>query len=143
MSGVALATRGGVVEFLVLGPFEVRDGEGVLPLGGAKQRAALAMLVLHRNSVVSRDRLIDGLWGDSPPATATHTLEAYVSRLRKILNQEGYPDRLLTRPPGYQLRLDDNELDLGRLEALIDQGRRALAGGDPGTAATVRHHPFR
>ena len=125
------------MEFLVLGPFEVRDGERNLPLGGAKQQAALAILLLHHNQVVSRDRLIDGLWGDSPPATAAHTIEAYISRLRKALHQDGHPDRLVTRPPGYLLRIGDGEFDLQRLDVLMDQGRRALGADDPQAAATV------
>jgi DNA-binding SARP family transcriptional activator len=73
------------VEFAVLGPVAVaRDGRD-LPLGGRKQRALLAILLLHANEVVSRDRLIDGLWGERPPATAAHTLDNYISRLRKTL----------------------------------------------------------
>ena len=115
------------MEFLVLGPLEVRDGGRVLPLGGAKQRAALAMLLLHRNEVVSRDRLVDGLWGDTPPASSAEALYAYISRLRKALHEEGHPERLVTRPPGYLLRVGEGELDLERLEVLIDEGRRALA----------------
>jgi DNA-binding SARP family transcriptional activator/ABC-type branched-subunit amino acid transport system substrate-binding protein/sugar lactone lactonase YvrE len=125
------------VQFLVLGPLEVRDGENVVPLGGTKQRATLAMLLLHRNTVVSRDRLIDGLWGDSPPATAAHTLEAYISRLRKAFRLADDPDRLRMRPPGYLLRVDDGELDLERFESLMDRGRSALGAGDAGTAAAA------
>ena len=102
------------MQFLALGPLEVRDGDRTLPLGGAKQRAALAILVLNRNRVVSRDRLIDGVWGDAPPTTAAHTLETYISRLRKALHQDGQPERLVTRPPGYLLRVGDGELDLQR-----------------------------
>ena len=123
------------MEFLVLGPLEVRDGGRVLPLGGAKQRAALAMLLLHRNEVVSRDRLVDGLWGDTPPASSAEALYAYISRLRKALHEEGHPERLVTRPPGYLLRVGEGELDLQRLEVLIDEGRRALAANDPQAAA--------
>jgi DNA-binding SARP family transcriptional activator/ABC-type transport system substrate-binding protein len=133
--GRRLASEGGVVEFLVLGPLEVRDGDRMLPLGGAKQRAALAILLLHHDQVVSRDRLVDGIWGDTPPASAGHTLETYISRLRKALHQDGHPERLLTRPPGYLLRVDNDELDLQRLEALIDQGRRSLAADDPEAAS--------
>jgi DNA-binding SARP family transcriptional activator/streptogramin lyase len=137
-SVVALAgIEGGFVEFLVLGPFEVRDGGMILPLGGAKQRAALAILLLHHDQVVSRDRLVDGLWGDSPPATATHTIEVYISRLRKALHRDGRPERLLTRSPGYLLRVDDGELDLQRFDALMDQGRRARAAEDPQAAAAA------
>jgi DNA-binding SARP family transcriptional activator/ABC-type transport system substrate-binding protein len=125
------------VEFLVLGPLEARDGDRILPLGGAKQRAALAILLLSRNQVVSRDRLVDGIWGDAPPASATHTLETYISRLRKALHHDGQPERLITRPPGYLLRVDDGELDLQRLEASTDQGRRAMAADEPQAAATA------
>ena len=123
------------MEFRVLGPLEVRDGERVLPLGGAKQRAVLAILLLRHDEVVSRDRLVDGVWGDAPPASAAHTLEVYISRLRKALHRDGEPERLLTRPPGYLLRVGDDELDLQRLEALMEDARRALAADDPHTAA--------
>ena len=123
------------MEFLVLGPLEVRDGDRILPLGGAKQRAALAILLLHHDQVVSRDRLVDGIWGDAPPASAAHTLETYISRLRKALHQDGHPERLRTRAPGYLLVVDEGELDLQQLETHIDQGRRALAADDPKAAS--------
>ena len=100
------APKGAFVESLTLGPLEVRDGDTILPLGGAKQRAALAILLLNRNQVVSRDRLVDGIWGDAPPTTAVHTLETYISRLRKALHRDGHPERLRTRPPGYVLRVE-------------------------------------
>jgi DNA-binding winged helix-turn-helix (wHTH) protein len=83
------------MEFRVLGPLEVREGDRLLPLGGAKQRALLAMLVLNANRVVSRDRLIDALWGNEPPETAVQSVQVYVSHLRKLLPS----DTLLTRPP--------------------------------------------
>ncbi|HYT81313.1 MAG TPA: BTAD domain-containing putative transcriptional regulator [Actinomycetota bacterium] len=119
----------------MLGPLEVLDDGGVVPLGGAKQRAVLAILLLHRNEVVSRERLIDGLWGDSPPASAAHTLETYMSRLRKALHRDGDRSRLLARSPGYRLQVDDGQLDLQRLEALMERGRQALVSGDPQTAS--------
>jgi DNA-binding SARP family transcriptional activator len=102
-----------------------------------KQRAALAILLLQRNEVVSRDRLIDGLWGETPPPSAVHTLETYMSRLRKALLCDGDRGRLLTRSPGYMLRVDDGELDLDRLERLLEQGKRALASHDPVEAAAA------
>ena len=134
VTGAVWRQKGASVEFLVLGPLEVRDGDRILPLGGAKQRAALAILLLHHDQVVSRDRLVDGIWGDRPPATAAHTLETYISRLRKALHQDGHAERLLTRQPGYLLRVEDGEFDLQQLEAQIDQGRRALAADDPEAA---------
>ena len=134
VTGASWCQNGGFVQFLVLGPLEVRDGDRILPLGGAKQRAALAILLLNRNRVVSRDRLVDGIWGDAPPPSAAHTLETYISRLRRALQEDDQPERLVTRPPGYLLRVDDGELDLELLEAHIDHGRRALAGEDPRAA---------
>jgi DNA-binding SARP family transcriptional activator len=125
------------MEFRILGPLEALDAGRAVPLGGAKQRAALAMLLLGRNQVVSRDRLIEGLWGGEPPASAGHTLEAYVSRLRRALRTEGEPTRLLTRTPGYLLRVEDGELDLDRFQAALDRGRNAIAGGDPPAAAAA------
>jgi DNA-binding SARP family transcriptional activator/WD40 repeat protein len=125
------------MEFLLLGPLEVRDGDRPIPLGGAKQRALLAFLLLHTNEVVSRDRLIDGLWGGQPPATAAHTVETYVSRLRRGLHDVGSHAALVTRPPGYVLRIDPEELDLTRFRRLAGDGRRALAEANPELAADL------
>ena len=126
------------MEFLILGPLEARvDGRG-LPLGGAKQRALLALLLLHRNEVVSTDRLIDGLWGEEPPATAVKVVQVYVSRLRRLLGPSGPGrGRLVTRPPGYLLELEPDELDLDRFEGLVEEARRASASGDPAAAAAA------
>src|SRR6476620_9526497 len=114
------------MQYRVLGPLEVRDGEESLPLAGAKQRAVLALLLLHANQVLSRDRLIDELWGDKPPATAVQSLQVYVSRLRKLLPEGA----LATRAPGYLLEVDPDELDLRRFERLLAEGHEALANGD-------------
>jgi DNA-binding SARP family transcriptional activator len=115
-----------VDEFRLLGPLEaVVDGKPV-HLAAAKPRALLALLLLNRNQVVSTDRLIDDLWDDNPPATATKTLQVYVSQLRKELG----PDRLVTRPPGYLFRVEEGELDLERFEQLTADARRRLADGD-------------
>ncbi len=123
------------MEYRVLGPLEVHNGQGPLPLAGAKQRALLALLLVHANHVLSRDQLIDELWGDEPPETAVQSLQVYVSRLRKLLPAE----TLLTRPPGYQLAIEPAELDLHRFERLLSEGRDALAEGDPRRAATALH----
>ena len=115
------------MDFKLLGPLEVADRDRSLALGGVKQRSLLAILVLHANTVVSSDRLIDELWGDTPPQTAAKSLQVQVSRLRKQLGK----DRLGTRPPGYVLNLDASELDLTRFEQLFGEAR----GSDPETAA--------
>src|SRR5438445_9879553 len=93
LQGAKRSLQEGWMEYRVLGPLEVRDGERSLPLAGAKQRALLALLLLNANHVVSRDRLIDELWGDEPPETAVTSVQVYVSRLRKLFP----PDTLLTR----------------------------------------------
>jgi DNA-binding SARP family transcriptional activator len=112
-----------VDEFRLLGPLEaVVDGTPV-QLPAAKPRALLALLLLNRNHVVSTERLIDELWGDDPPAQATKTVQVYVSQLRKTLGA----DRLVTRAPGYSLRVEEGELDLDRFEQLRREGRHEEA----------------
>jgi DNA-binding SARP family transcriptional activator len=109
------------MEYRVLGPLEVRDGEHSLALGGAKQRALLALLLVNANHVVSRNRLVDELWGESPPQTAVTMVQVYVSRLRKLLP----PDVLRTQSPGYILEVDSEEVDLLRFERLLAEARHA------------------
>src|SRR5919201_661146 len=102
------------MEFRILGPLEVLQDGRALELGGAKQRALLAALLLERNRAVSAERLVDALWEEEPTATARRALQVYVSQLRKVLGKE----RLETRPPGYMLRVEPDELDLARFERL-------------------------
>ncbi len=102
----------------VLGPLAVvRDGEQVR-LGSGQQRRLLAVLVVHANEVVSSDRLVDVLWGDEPPPSATHTLQGLVSRLRRTLGE----DRLEIGAPGYRLRVVSGEIDAVRFEELVRVG---------------------
>ena len=121
------------MEYRVLGPLEALASEGPLPLGGAKQRALLALLILNANRVVSRERLIDELWGEDPPETAVTSVQVYVSRLRKLVPEAS----LLTRSPGYVLEAETESVDLLRFERLSREGRNALAAGDPERAARV------
>src|SRR5215470_14947848 len=109
------------MEYRLLGPLEVRTGDAPLPLGGAKQRGLLALLLLNANRVVARDRLVDELWGERPPGTAVATIQVYVSRLRKLL-PEG---TLVTRAPGYVLSLEADTIDLQRFERLVRAARDA------------------
>ena len=109
------------MEFRILGPMEVTEQGQSVPLGGAKQRALLAVLLLHPNEVVSSDRLIDGVWAGEPPATALKTLQVYVSQLRKRLGT----DVIVTRAPGYLLRVDRDDLDLSRFEVLVKEAKGA------------------
>jgi peptide/nickel transport system substrate-binding protein len=115
----------------ILGPLTVtRDGRDV-PIGAAKQRALVAVFALHRNEVVPTATLIDELWGDDPPATATKIVHTYVSQLRKVLGE----DVLQTRAGGYLLRATPDEVDSARFESLLTLGRQELAGGRPQKAA--------
>lgn len=127
------------MEFRILGPLEIVDDGRTLELRGFKKRALLAILLLHANEVVSRERLIEDLWGDRRPETAATALHGYVSQLRKLLEpgSNGNHRVLLTRPPGYALRLDPEQLDLERFEALAERGKRALAAGDASDAAAT------
>jgi DNA-binding SARP family transcriptional activator len=113
------------VEFRILGPLEARDGGREVPLGGPKQRALLAALLLRANEVVPSDRLIDDVWGEDSPEDAAAALRVNVSRLRKALPH----DVLTTRSPGYVLRVEPDALDLQRFERLVDEGRTLLARG--------------
>jgi YVTN family beta-propeller protein len=128
------------MDFRILGPVEVAEHDRVFHLGRGRQRALLALLVLHANEVVSQARLVDELWGESPPATASTALHGYVSRLRKLLG----PDRLETSVPGYRLRVDEGELDRDRFVALAQAGRHAEAlalwRGPP--LADIAYEPF-
>jgi DNA-binding SARP family transcriptional activator len=122
-----------VVEFRLLGPLAAAvDGVPVM-LGAPQQRAFLALMLLNANEVVSRDRIVDELWGERPPATAAKLVQVYVSALRKLLDPGR--DVLVTRSPGYLLRVEPDALDLQRFERLVDEGRAALAAGSPAAAS--------
>ena len=126
-----------MIEFRVLGPLEVVRQGRLLDIGGGRKRALLAVLLLHANEVVSNDRLIDEVWGDRAPATAPKIVQGYVSQLRKVLSDEGGGSVLVTKPPGYVLRLEPGQLDVEHFVALLGKGRAALAGGAAGDAAKV------
>ncbi len=104
---------------------------GPLPLGGRKQRLLLAELLLARGGVVSREKLIDGLWGERPPPSAAESLDTYVYRLRKTLGH----DRLVREAGGYRLRVEPDELDADRFEQLVATASCAADAGDHAAAA--------
>ena len=109
------------MEFRILGPLEVLDGEQPVPISGAKPRALLGALLLHANEVVSTARLIDELWGERPPATAENLVQGYVHALRKQLGA----DAIVTQAPGYRLQVDSRKLDLLEFERLLAAARAA------------------
>jgi YVTN family beta-propeller protein len=119
------------MEFRLLGGLEVWDGGQQIPLGRGKQRAVLALLLLHANEVLAADRLIDELWSRDPPEAARKALQVYVVRLRKALG----PDRIRTHDPGYVLELDADQLDVDRFERLVQEARKARAVGENARAA--------
>jgi DNA-binding SARP family transcriptional activator len=112
------------MDFRLLGTLEVLESGHAIDVGAAKPRALLAVLLLNANRVVSNDHLIHALWGERAPGTAQKALQVYVSHLRKNLG----PERILTRAPGYELKVEPGELDLERFEELVSHGdiREAL-----------------
>lgn len=119
------------MDFRLLGPLEVRSQRRALPLGGPKQRAVLAMLLLHAGEVVSTDRLVDELWGERPPKTVEAYIQNCISRLRSVLGR----DAIETRPPGYLLRADPGDIDAVRFERALEAARGLDA---PERAAALR-----
>jgi ABC-type transport system substrate-binding protein/DNA-binding SARP family transcriptional activator len=124
-----------VIDYRLLGPIEAGVDGRPLDIGGRRQRALLAVLLLSANEPVSRDRLAERLWGERPPAGAQHTLEVYVSRLRRVLQPAAGCEVVLTRPGAYLLRTAEDRIDVRCFERLAGQGRRALAVNEPGQAA--------
>ena len=110
------------MEFRILGPLEVVAGDDPLNLRGPRQRTVLALLLLHANEVVSADRLIDELWGERVPKTAANALQYHVSQLRKALAPS---DAIVTREPGYLIRVGPNDFDLLRFERLAEEAQHA------------------
>lgn len=114
------------MRFRALGPLEVHDREGrSIEVGSAKLRTLLTLLLTEAGRVVATDRIVDELWGERPPATATGTLQSYVSNVRRLIGR----DVLITRAPGYLVVADDESLDLLRFPRLVDAGTRSLGEG--------------
>src|ERR671931_1483447 len=107
------------MKFSILGPLEVHDEERQVELGGPKQRALLGVLLLHANESISTERLVDELWGAQPPARAHKLVQGYVSGLRKLLGAA----RVVTRSPGYLVRVEADELDALEFERLVAEAR--------------------
>src|SRR4030088_154271 len=111
------------MDFRILGPLEVADGDALVALPGAKQRALLTILLLRVNEVVSTDRLIDDLWGDEAPGSGRTALQVRISQLRKALGPAG--EVLITRPAGYILKVAPQQFDLHRFERLVEEADAA------------------
>jgi class 3 adenylate cyclase/tetratricopeptide (TPR) repeat protein len=122
-----------MVEFRILGALEAVAGREELPLGSVQQRAVLAFLLVHSPEPTSRDRLIDALWGERPPASAPHALQVYASGIRKALRSAGNAVAVRSSPAGYVLEVDAERIDARRFERLIEDAQRVL-GKDPAGA---------
>ncbi|MGH8973573.1 MAG: BTAD domain-containing putative transcriptional regulator, partial [Acidimicrobiia bacterium] len=128
------------MEVRILGPLEVVVDDSRLVLAGGRERALLARLVLSHNRVVTSERLAEDLWGEAAPAGMTQTLQVHVSRLRKVLREGGADHVLVTAPPGYLLRVDDQAIDAVRFRELVARARRLSAAGDCKQAGAVLGH---
>ncbi len=129
-----------MLEFRVLGPVVVLDDGGTpLDIGPSQQRAVLALCVLAAPRPVSTARIVDALWEQEPPPGAVNTVQAYVSKLRRVLEpgrvRRAKPSVLLSRPGGYAIELPPESFDLGRAAAAVAAGRRLLEAGDHAGAA--------
>jgi DNA-binding SARP family transcriptional activator len=126
---------GAVLNFGVLGSVQVTRAGKVLRLGGAKHRTLLTVLLLHANRLIPVERLIDEIWHDGPPASSRNLVQGYVSDLRRLLyGSAGARGDLVTAQPGYQLRIEPEQLDLHRFERLVEDARVA---GEPQRAAEL------
>jgi DNA-binding SARP family transcriptional activator len=125
------------VEFRVLGAVEVVADGRPLAVGGSRERAVLARLLVSANQVVAQDTLIGDLWPGDQSDGGAPALQVYVSRLRKALRSAGGDEVLLTRPPGYLLAVDPDAFDAARFEALLRSARHSAAGGQHADAATT------
>jgi DNA-binding SARP family transcriptional activator len=123
-------TRGRELQFQLLGQLGVTAGAGIVDLGAPKQRAVLAVLLLHANEIVSTDRIIDLVWGGKAPRTAEHSIQIYISELRKTLSNGSSNDLIETRPPGYVINIPPDSVDTLRFERLVREGISAVRSGD-------------
>ena len=113
-----------MLRFRILGPLEVRDEQAAIALGGPRQRALLVALLLRAGRVVPTEQLVDELYGEDPPKTATTSVQNAIVALRKALG----PDVLVTRPPGYVLQIEREQVDAHGFERLLADARRASSG---------------
>ena len=121
------------MEFRILGPLDVRNGDQAVELAGGRQRALLALLIVNANETVSTDRIVEELWGAQSPQTAPKVIQNHVSQLRRGLGD----GLLVTEGSGYRLRVDPGSLDVDLFEKLLADGRRALERGDAESSADL------
>jgi predicted ATPase/DNA-binding SARP family transcriptional activator len=132
-----MATGEPVMEFRILGPLEVLHDNRPVPLRGTRERAVLAVLLVAANRVVSVDRLVEELWGGTPPDGAVRAVRVFVSRIRKALHRPDAQDVVITAAPGYLAQVAPLAIDASRFEALVAQGRERADRGDHHRAAEL------
>jgi predicted ATPase/DNA-binding SARP family transcriptional activator len=126
------------MEVMLLGPLEVRDGDRVLSVRGSRPRALLALLALNAGRVMAAERLIELLWGDEVPPSAANALQVHVSNLRKVLEPQGQPYRVLVSDEsGYALKIEPDQIDFACFERLVDLGHKALTRGEVALCAQL------
>lgn len=135
-----MAKWGMLVDFRLLGPLELIHERSLVNLEGARQQSAVAALLLDANKVVSTDRLIDVIWGESAPSTARNQVQICMSTVRRVLARAGAGGMLRTQAPGYLLEVDDDAFDLARFRAEVTEGRDAAADGHTEDAVRVLRH---
>jgi len=126
-----------MIEFKGLGEVSVRVEGQPVALGGARQRRLLSMLLIHRNAVVSGDRLVDAVFGGSPTDGSATTLRSYVARVRRAIEGHDSRVRVVTQSPGYRLELPDELFDVAQFEIAVNEAGRSLSRGDPTAAVTA------
>ncbi len=122
------------MEVRVLGPVQVHGPAGPAELSGARPRAVVALLAVHAGTVLGRTRLVEALWADEPPRTATKTLHSHIARVRQSLTGAGLPGLLVTRGPGYALLVPPDVVDARRFEDLVRRARHGTGGDLPAAA---------
>ncbi len=127
----------GKSELRILGPIEVEGPSGPVRITPGRQQAVLALLLMEADQVVSTDYIVDALWDEVPPDTARTQVQICLSRLRKSLTDAGVDVPITTRPPGYQLRLGVNTLDMHIFAARVAEARRLAKGGERAEAAAL------
>jgi DNA-binding SARP family transcriptional activator/tetratricopeptide (TPR) repeat protein len=125
------------MEFAVLGPLEITHRGAVVVVETPRNRSLLAILLARANDLISVEQLVDELWPESPPAEARALVRGYVSRIRRALRDSPAADRLITRKPGYLMRVEEDELDVHRFEKLVAEARTAQQAGQLGRCAAA------
>ena len=127
-----------VIEFRAFGGLSVTNDASDMAIGGRRQRRLLTMLLIHRNTVVSSDRLADIVFDGEPTPGAGTTLRSYIARIRKVVEVDGSSVNVVTKAPGYMLTVPAESFDIARFEGLVSKAGEQLARDDNGTAATLR-----